>query len=199
MARITGDAKYYDDAARQVMNFYNYLQDKKSGLLAHGWFASTEKPSIAFWGQANGWVVWAVSEALLYLPTDHKNYKAIQNLFVRHLEALIRYQHESGLWYQVLDQPDSWLETSCSAMFVLGMARGITNGWLDDAFRENALRGWRGIVSKIDTDGIVKGICQGTGIGYDLEFYYDRKTRDNDPRGLGAVITAGIEISRLEK
>ncbi len=32
----------------------------------------------------------------------------------------------------------------------------------------------------------------------DLEFYFNRPTLDNDPRGLGAVITAGIEISKLE-
>lgn len=199
MAKITGDEKYYDDAAMQVVNFYKYLQDKNTGLLTHGWFASTGEPSVAFWGRANGWVVWAVSEALLYLPSEHKEYKKIQNLFAKHLATLVNYQHESGLWHQVLDQPESWLETSCSAMYVLGLARGITKGWIDDKYRENALRGWQGISSKIEEDGTVKGICQGTGMGFDFDFYYKRKTPDHDPRGLGAVITAGVEVANLQK
>jgi unsaturated rhamnogalacturonyl hydrolase len=197
MAKIAGDKKYYDDAATQVINFYKYLKDEKTGLLTHGWFASTAKPSVAFWGRANGWVVWAVSEVLLYLPSDHKDYKKIRSLFAEHLATLVNYQHESGLWHQVLDQPESWLETSCSAMYVLGIARGITNGWIDEKYRENAIRGWQGISSKIEEDGTVKGICQGTGMGFDFDFYYKRKTPDHDPRGLGAVITAGVEMAKL--
>jgi hypothetical protein len=50
---------------------------------------------------------------------------------------------------------------------------------------------------KISTSGTVSGICRGTGIGENLEFYFTRQTFDQDPRGLGAVITAGIEMEKL--
>jgi len=53
------------------------------------------------------------------------------------------------------------------------------------------------VAGKIDANGVVHGICRGTEIGFDEQFYLDRKTIDNDPRGLGAVITAGIEIAKL--
>ncbi len=101
------------------------------------------------------------------------------------------------MWHQVLDHPDSYEETSCTAMFVLGIARGVTNGWLDDTYRESALNGWKALTNKIDSNGVVHGICRGTGVGDNLQFYFNRPTIDNDPRGLGAVITAGIEISKL--
>ena len=68
---------------------------------------------------------------------------------------------------------------------------------LDKSFADVARKGWRGIVSKIESDGTVHDICTGTGIGNDFEFYYARSRPDHDPRGLGAVIVAGIEVAKL--
>ena len=47
--------------------------------------------------------------------------------------------------------------------------------------------------------GTVTGICQGTSIGDDLEFYEKGSTPPHDPRGLGAVIIAGIEMQQLNR
>ena len=119
------------------------------------------------------------------------------NIYKNHIEGLIKYQDRSGMWHQVLNHPESYEESSCTAMFILGIARGINNGWLNKSYSEYALKGWNALSKKID-NGIVHGICRGTGMGDNLEFYFNRPTLDNDPRGLGAVITAGIEISKLE-
>ena len=40
-------------------------------------------------------------------------------------------QSGKGLWHQLLDRPDSYLETSCTAMFSYSMAKGVNRGWLD--------------------------------------------------------------------
>lgn len=82
-------------------------------------------------------------------------------------------------------------------MFALAMARGVRKGWLKKSFKTNALKAWNAVASRIDSNGVVSGICRGTEIGFDEQFYMDRKTIDNDPRGLGAVITAGIEINKM--
>ncbi|MNL76003.1 Glycosyl Hydrolase Family 88 [compost metagenome] len=75
----------------------------------------------------------------------------------------------------------------------------MREGWLSTSYKKNAFAGWEAVKTKIDENGVVHGICQGTDIGYDQGFYMKRKTIDNDPRGMGAVITAGIEISKLRK
>jgi rhamnogalacturonyl hydrolase YesR len=142
-------------------------------------------------------MIWAMSEALLHLPSDHPSRAKLRKIFREHVTSLAKYQNAGGLWPQVLDQPESYEETSCSAMFVLAMARGVRNGWIDKQYKENALRGWQAIEKKIEADGTVHGICRGTGIGEDLAFYFNRATFDHDPRGLGAVITAGIEVAKL--
>lgn len=197
MGQLTGDPSYYDDAARQVVNFADLLFVEETGLYKHGWFEPTGERSIAFWGRANGWVSWATAETLKHLPEDHPKYALILELFRKHMAGLTRYQdQESGMWHQILDHPQSYEETSCTSMFVLAMARGVQLGWLDNAYRSIALKGWEALSGKVEADGTVHGICRGTGIGEDFQFYYDRPTFDHDPRGLGSMIIAGVEISK---
>ncbi len=198
MGKITGEKKYYSDAVKQIKNFNSLLFDKNKRLYKHGWFSRTKKTSPVFWGRANGWIMWAVSEALSLLPKDYEGYSDIMKIYKEHVDGLIKYHDKSGMWHQVLDHPESYEETSCTAMFILGIARGVNNGWLDRKYSHAAVKGWNALTNKIEPDGIVHGICRGTGMGDNLEFYFNRPTIDNDPRGLGAVITAGIEITKLE-
>lgn len=198
MAKITGENKYYDDAVKQVLNFRKYLLNPKTGLYKHAWFDNKKQQSAAYWGRANGWIAWATVELLAKLPKNHPAYKQVLSNFKQEMKALVGYQHKNGFWHQVLDRPDSYEETSCTALFTLALARGIREGWLSSAYKKNAFAGWEAVKTKIDGNGVVHGICQGTDIGYDQEFYMKRKTIDNDPRGMGAVITAGIEISKLQ-
>ncbi|SMC48070.1 glycoside hydrolase family 88/105 protein [Pedobacter africanus] len=198
MAKITGDNKYYDDAAKQALNFRKYLLNSETGLYKHAWFDHKKQPSAAYWGRANGWIAWANAELLAKLPKTHVAYKQVLSNFKQQMKILVSYQNKNGFWHQVLNRPDSYEETSCTALFTLALARGVKEGWLGAAYRKNAFAGWAAVKSKIDDKGVVHGICQGTELGDDDEFYMKRKTIDNDPRGLGAVITAGIEISRLK-
>lgn len=196
-AQITGESNYYDDAAKQILLFYEKLFSAQTQLYYHGWFSNDQTTSVAHWGRANGWVIWAITEALLYLPKEHNDYSKILDIYKNHVQGLIPFQNENGRWHQVIDKPESYEETSSTAMFTLAIARGVLNNWLGESYTQYAIKGWNGIADKIKDDGTVEGICRGTGIGFDLEFYFNRETPDNDPRGLGAVLTAGVEVSKL--
>lgn len=198
MAKATGEQRYMEDAVRQVLQFRKYLLNNQTGLYKHGWFSKTGEQSVAYWGRANGWVVWATAELLDWLPASHPSYKKILEAFRAHLTSIARYQDADGSWHQVLTRSDSYKETSCTSMFALAMARGVRKGWLNKSFKQIALKAWAYVATKIDSNGVVHGICRGTEIGFDEQFYLDRKTIDNDPRGLGAVITAGVEIAKLQ-
>jgi len=198
MARATGKQEYYNDAAAQVILFKKYLLDNNTGLYKHGWFSTTGQQSVAFWGRANGWVVWATAELLQWLPKNHPQYKTILKQFQLHIASLAKCQERTGMWHQLLNRTDSYEETSCTALFTLAIARGVRMGWLNSSYKQNAIDGWNAVKRKIEEDGTVHGICRGTEIGFDEKFYMERKTFDQDPRGLGAVITAGIEMSKLK-
>ncbi|MCL6098447.1 MAG: glycoside hydrolase family 88 protein [Bacteroidetes bacterium] len=196
---LYNDKKCFDEAAKQIINFNKYLFDSKTGLYKHGWFSMTNEKSKVFWGRANGWIVLAISEALKFLPKDHPSYKKIEQIFREHLEGIVNHQDSSSMWHQILDDKSSFEETSCTAMFIAGLSRGIMNGLIDKKYSGNVLKAWYALQSKIDSTGIVKDICCGTGIGMNADFYKSRERFNNDPRGLGAVITAAIEINELEK
>ena len=132
------------------------------------------------------------------LPKEMPEYNKILANYKKHVDGLIKQQSDSGMWHQVLDKHDSFKETSCSAMFTMGILRGVKYGWLDDSYKDFALKAWNDIKKNIKDDGTVIDICRGTGIGYDLEFYYNRKRFDNDPRGLGAVLQAALSVSEVE-
>jgi rhamnogalacturonyl hydrolase YesR len=196
-AALTGDDQYADDAAAQVIGMYHRLLDPSTGLASHAWFSNGAARSAVRWGRANGWMLWAATEALQQLPRSHPRYDEILDLYRRHAEGLLRVQPATGLWHQVLDHPETYEETSCSAMFVIGLARGVKRGWLDPGNANAAWRAWDAVCKKIDADGTVYGICQGTAVGDDVSFYARRKAPPHDPRGLGAVCTAAVEMQAL--
>jgi rhamnogalacturonyl hydrolase YesR len=194
MGELTREGKYFDDAARQVVNFHRHLFDEEKGLMAHCWYSDTRRPGIAFWGRANGWALLAQADLLDRLPQDHSARDTLLALFRKHVDGVLRYQSGQGLWHQLIDREDSYLETSSSAMFTYALARGVNGGYLENRYAANAQLGWRGVRSKIRCDGEIEGVCAGTGVGEDLAHYYNRPTPLSDPHGLGAVLLAGSEV-----
>ena len=188
---------FMDDAAHQVLEFNTQVWDEEAALYMHARYFGNEA-KLPHWSRCNGWASWAMSEVLTHLPPDHPDHPLILEHFQKHCASLLRFQHESGLWPNVLDHPDSALEVSGSAIFVMAMARGVMRGWLDEeVFRPVVILGWNGLESQIDADGTVHGICMGTMCTEDVNYYINRPFYDNDTHGLFAVIFAGIEVERL--
>ncbi len=196
--RLKNDRSYFDDAAKQVIQFTKYLFDSNRGLYYHCWFDDLKRNGAAHWGRGNGWVMMATAELLAVLPEDHPKRDALLVLFRDFVLGVSRAQSESGLWRQILDREDSYLETSCSAMFTYGAAAGVNRGWLDPRYASVALAGWEGLKTKIQEDGQVRDICVGTNVSNDLPFYYKRPAALNDIHGLGPVLMAGAEILKLK-
>jgi rhamnogalacturonyl hydrolase YesR len=51
MGALTGETRYYDDAAHQVTSFVSRLTDPETGLLKHAWLVM-KTVSVASWGRA---------------------------------------------------------------------------------------------------------------------------------------------------
>src|SRR5699024_5742901 len=198
MGKLTGDNKYFEDAVHQVLKFHQYLWDPVKNIYYHAYFTDTEKNGVAYWGRCNGWVMMAQAELLSALPEDYPQRDTLIQLFREEARGISRYQSANGLWHQLLDKPDSYLETSCSAIFTYCIAKGVNEGWLEPYFSRVAKYGWEGLVkNKITADGDVIDICPGTGIGYSTVFYYNRPKTRNRPMGEGPVIRAGAEILEM--
>jgi unsaturated rhamnogalacturonyl hydrolase len=199
MGELTGDKKYYDDAATQVINFHKYLFDANKGLMHHCYYSDLKLPGVAFWGRANGWALVAQMDLLERIPENHPKRVKLIELLQRHILGLAQYQGADGLWHQLLDKPDSYLETSCTAMYSYVIARAVNKELIDSRYASIAKRGWEGVITRINDEGLLEGVCAGTGVSDDLVFYYHRPTPMNDLHGIGAVILAGSEMLLLNQ
>jgi unsaturated rhamnogalacturonyl hydrolase len=196
---FTGNSKYFDDAIRQVVNVTNYLYNPATGLYYHCWYSNANTNGVAHWGRCNGWIMMAMVELLNYIPENHPQREKLIQILRQHIIGVSRYQDISGMWHQLLNKNDSYLETSCTAMFTYGIAKAVNMGWVEKSYITIALEGWKGVKKNILADGQVKNICMGTGIQEDLVYYYTRPTPLNDIHGLGATLLAGDEIIKYKR
>lgn len=199
MGKMTGERKYFDFAVKQVKQFNKLLYDDKTRLYFHSWADDTKEQGVAHWGRANGWCIVAQANLLEFLPLNHPARPELLRIFKQQITGFARYQSEKGLWHQIIDKEDSYLETSCTAMFTYAVAKGVNEGWIEPRYKVIALEGWKGIASMINADGKVENICIGTGISEGLIHYYKRPVETNDIHGLGAVLLAGVEVLKLPK
>lgn len=197
MGALTGNKRYFDDAIRQIVRFHHYLWDPAKQIYYHCYYADSRHHGVAYWGRCNGWIMMAEADLLTALPARYPGRDTVLKIFRAQAEGVARYQSASGLWHQLLDKTDSYLETSCSAMFTFSLARGVKRGWLEPDFAQVAYAGWRGLTTKITSEGDVTSICPGTGIAPSLTVYYQRPEERNLAMGEGPVIRAGVEMLGL--
>ena len=199
MGALTGEQKYFDEAAKQVILFNKHLWDAQKQLYYHGWYDDIQQNGVAFWGRCNGWLLMAQVELLQQMPDSHPKKPELIQVLKRQIIGLSRYQDASGLWHQLLDKENTYLETSASAIFTYSIAKAINEGWLDSRYAYVATQGWEGVSSRILADGQVEGIGAGTGISPANYYYANRPTPLNDIHGLGAILLAGSEVLKLYK
>lgn len=212
---------YRDDALRaevlhQERLMRKYMKDGATGLLYHAWDESRRMPwanpatgcSPEFWSRSLGWYGLAVSQFMDELPETDPGRAELAAELSGLVQALIRYQDpQSGLWYQVVDkghEPDNWLETSGSCLFVYTIARAVKLGILPaevaDEAAEAARNGYEGLIQVLQWDEqgrlLLPDICIGTSAG-DYRNYVTRPKVSNDLHGVGALVMACVEMQDL--
>jgi len=198
MGKYTGEPRYYDEAARQVLSFASRMFVPEKRLFRHGWIEAMQPHPAFHWGRANGWAILTLCEVLDVLPNDHPQRADIMNLLQQHAAGLAALQHHDGYWHQLLDRQDTYLEASATAIYAYCFAHAINKGWLDaKAYGPVALTAWHAVASAVNDRGQVEHVCVGTGMGFDAAFYAYRPTHVMAAHGYGPVIWAGAEIIRL--
>ena len=195
MGTLTGDRRYFDDAAKQILQFHSRMFVPEKNLWMHGWIQEMSPHPAFHWARANGWALMATAELLSVLPKDHPERTRLLDIFKSHAAGLRQVQAPSGLWHQLLDRPDSYEETSSSGMYVFALARGINLGLLNrTTYAPVVLRGWNGLTTKVNSIGQVEDTCIGTSLGWDDTYYLNRPTDVNATLGYGPVFLAGAEL-----
>jgi unsaturated rhamnogalacturonyl hydrolase len=188
--RATGDARYLDRAALEMVAYLDKLQ-MPNGLFYH-------EPEVKFyWGRGNGWVAAGMAELLSSLPQDHPRRARILEGYRKMMKALLEFQGADGMWRQLIDRPDSWPETSSTGMFTFAMITGVKRGWLDAAtYGPAARKAWLALAGYIDQNADVTSVCEGTSKLDDLDYYLGRRRRTGDFHGQAPVLWAASALLR---
>lgn len=209
----------FDDIIHQFEVIQSHLVDENTGLLYHAWDESKQMDwadddtgrSPGFWARSLGWYAMAIVDVLDYLPKDHKGYPQLVSYLNELSIALAQVQdQQSGVWYQVPDQPDgegNYIESSASCMIVYAFAKGVRKGYLPNSYKSIAQKAYDGIIDnfiKVDENGLVHitQICGSAGLGGDpyrdgtYEYYVGETIKSDNLHGLGPFILASIEMER---
>lgn len=195
--------RFIDTAAAMQLTFTRYLRDPADGLYAHGANAATGHRSCCKWGRANGWGMLSHVEVLLALEQfpGHPLQPAVLSDYRARCAAMVAVQDSrTGMWRQLLNESDTYLETSVSAMNIVSLTHGVLQGWLPKApYAGAVLRAWPSVAGTVGPDGVISGVCMGTGIFPNKTGYAERGTAwaDSTPGGAAIVLRAAVAVQRL--
>jgi len=220
-----GDPAAFDDVAKQILLIDKHLHDAKTGLYYHAWDEARQQDwadkatglSPNFWGRSIGWYGMAIVDVLDYLPPTQHELEEINAVLRRVAEGIARWQDPAtGAWWQVVDQggrEGNYLEATASSMFVYTLAKAINRGYLPrEKYLPVARRGYEALIREFirtGADGRVSltRCCSVAGLGYtnsagrardgSFEYYISEPIVDNDLKGVGPFILAGLEVEQL--
>jgi unsaturated rhamnogalacturonyl hydrolase len=169
-SRLSQRPELQAEARRQLEVFARHLQDPATGLFYHHWSETTGRRTTNFWARGNGWVAMSLVETLKYETRDGREAKLLRRMLELQVASLLQLQDaQTGLWHTILDAPDTYAETSASAMFLYAMNEGRRSKLLSPP-PERLAAAWRGLSTQVNTNGQVMRVSGGTGptskVGY---------------------------------
>ena len=226
--------RIYDDAVNQISKTYERTLDPKTGLNRHAWdethemFWADKETGLSqhCWGRAQGWYTMALIELLDAMPEDYERRGEVIELLRKDLDAVIKWQDkETGLWYQVMDQPGrkgNYLESTCSSMFAYVLMKATNKGYLGDKYFLAGKKAYQGILKnfiRVNADKTISltNCCAVAGLGPGMsehvkkaapnvkenkrrdgsyDYYLSEPVRDNDAKGVGPFIWASLEYEK---
>lgn len=211
----------YQDIINQFLMAARHTYDPQTDLFRHAcdvsrkerWSDKQTGQSLHSWGRAMGWYAMAFVDALEFIPKHEVERDSMLVVF-NHLANMVKRLQDAktGLWYQVLDksgEKGNYLESSCSAMFVYALFKGVRLGYLDASYLSVAKKGYRGILKhfiEVDKNGLVTitQACAVAGLGGkvyrsgDYDYYINEAIRPNDAKAVGPFIMASLEWENIQ-
>ena len=193
MSRETNDLRYLNEALALIRHVGKYHVDT-DGLVFHG--TRDGKGFTAKWGRGHTHALLGMLYVLEEMPSKHLDRSMILGLIEKIGRGLKKHQDPAtGLFHNVIDNPQSRLESSCTANIVYVYSRCINAGWLSaEVFGQMCLSGWEGI-KRVYWKGGLGASCVGTQPAGPT-FYLGR------PQGWGMTchgLMAGIEVKHMRE
>jgi unsaturated rhamnogalacturonyl hydrolase len=191
LAEATGEKRFQEEAVLQLEAHMDKLRDD-SGLFFHAWDERTGQRSPCLWARGNGWMAMTLAAICETRPEGDALRQRAGPLLQQQIAALVPFQDGSGLWHTVLDDPSTYLESSCTAAFALAIAKGIRCGVLLSRLEPVAARAWQAVQGYVSPGGDFTGVSSGTLPGDAA--HYNSIPVGVERFGTGILLLAGAEL-----
>lgn len=212
------DGHSLEEVVKEFELTHHYLKDATTGLYYHAWDEAKQQDwadsetglSAHFWGRGLGWLAMALVDVLEIIPEDKAQLRMPLITMAEELAlALSNSQDETGTWWQIMDKPGAtgnYRESSGSAMFVYFLAKSVANGYIAPEYQAVAEKAYEGLISEfvlVHDNGEISMTNQcyvaGLGFGRDgsYQYYMSEPVWQNDPKGTGPFILAGIAMQQM--
>jgi len=153
-------AGHYAEAIQQIEGHRKRLWDPEKKLLSHRWDENRQQfGRKAFWGGGNGWAAAALARVIRALPEDRKADKERLAGYLKDLiDGCLAHQRADGLFYDIVDDPNSYVETNLAQMLAFSIYESVRGGWLPADYLKAADRMRAAARAKVDRDGFVQGV-----------------------------------------
>lgn len=151
----------YNEAVKQIKGIRKALWNPEKKLYSHRWHDEKKTfPNKKFWGVGNGWALAGIARVIDHLPENmHAERNILISYELENIEGCLHYLRPDGLFHNVIDDPNTFIETNLSQMLAYTIYRGIKSGWLSDVFFEKAEIMRKAAISKVDRYGFVADVC----------------------------------------
>jgi unsaturated rhamnogalacturonyl hydrolase len=154
-------AGHHDEAIRQLDGMGKPLWNAEKGLYSHRWHDGRQEfINAKAWGVGNGWAMAGLARVIDALPERlAAQRERLGQRAKQVLEGCLAHLRSDALFHNVLDEPESFVETNLSQMAAYTIFRGIASGWLARSHLPVALEMRRAAHGKVDERGYVQGVC----------------------------------------
>lgn len=170
--KICDRPEWIEDAHYQYLTHIRFLGDRESGLFFHGWtFEGRHNYARALWARGNCWITIAIPELFRICPPTGAVSRYLREVFITQVRALEALQGSDGMFHTLLDDPQSPIEASGTAGIAYGVLAGQREGLIGSEFDHIVQKALPAITARIDEDGFLTDVSDGTAMGTTLEFY----------------------------
>ncbi|SMX51111.1 beta-galactosidase BglB [Actibacterium lipolyticum] len=172
--QASGRRELVDEAEKQFLLHTQFLADRETGLWFHGWtFNGRHNFANARWARGNAWITAGIVDLFALAEVSGSVRGFLAEVLKDQVNALLPLQDKSGMWHTLLDEPDSYLETSATAGIAYGLLKAARLGIGPSSWKDAGLRALNAVVASVDENGVVQGVSYGTRMGHDLQHYRD--------------------------
>jgi rhamnogalacturonyl hydrolase YesR len=150
----TGGAVYRRQAVFQLRTYTDTFLMPDTGLAKT--ILLKDGLGKTYWTRATGWLLWSITSVLGHLPPEDPAFAGFVRDVRKLADGISRVQDESGGLRLFMNEPDSPLETTGTAMCAMGLHEAIRRRWLPASYTPVVERAWRYVTGNITPEGDIR-------------------------------------------